>query len=83
MLQGGETKDEELTEDADECFDKNEGQKYTEKSSEDVRNAFTGSLCKFRTMEEQEIEAHLEMPGRKETLEVIGKFVHAVWEKAC
>ncbi|XP_067892855.1 DBIRD complex subunit ZNF326 isoform X2 [Heterodontus francisci] len=48
-------------------------EKNTEKYGEDYRNAFTCSLCKFRTTEEQEIEAHLETPYHKETLEFIGK----------
>uniref|UniRef100_UPI00398F3893 DBIRD complex subunit ZNF326 n=1 Tax=Pristiophorus japonicus TaxID=55135 RepID=UPI00398F3893 len=48
-------------------------EKNTEKYGEDYRNAFTCSLCKFRTTEEQEIEAHLETPYHKETLEYIGK----------
>ncbi|XP_072883299.1 DBIRD complex subunit ZNF326-like [Hemitrygon akajei] len=45
----------------------------TEKYGEDYRNAFTCSLCKFRTTEEQEIEAHLETPYHKETLDFIAK----------
>uniref|UniRef100_A0A4W3HHF7 DBIRD complex subunit ZNF326 n=1 Tax=Callorhinchus milii TaxID=7868 RepID=A0A4W3HHF7_CALMI len=48
-------------------------EKNTEKYGEDYRNAFTCSLCKFRTTEQQEIEAHLETPYHKETLEYIGK----------
>ncbi|XP_032884876.1 DBIRD complex subunit ZNF326 isoform X1 [Amblyraja radiata] len=48
-------------------------EKNTEKYGEDYRNAFTCSLCKFRTTEELEIEAHLETPYHKETLEFIGK----------
>ncbi|GCB73513.1 hypothetical protein scyTo_0002592 [Scyliorhinus torazame] len=51
-----ERKDEELTEEAYECFDKNVRQKHTAKFSEDDQNA----LVKFQTTEEQEIEAHLE-----------------------
>ncbi|GCB60223.1 hypothetical protein scyTo_0006842 [Scyliorhinus torazame] len=42
-----ETKDEEITEVAYECFDKNEGQNYAEKFSENDRNAFMCSLCKL------------------------------------
>ncbi|XP_062920745.1 DBIRD complex subunit ZNF326 isoform X1 [Mobula hypostoma] len=48
-------------------------EKNTEKYGEDYRNAFTCSLCKFRTTEEQEIEAHLETPYHKETLDFIAK----------
>ncbi|GCB72651.1 hypothetical protein scyTo_0002113 [Scyliorhinus torazame] len=36
--QGRETKGEELTEDADECFVKNECQRYTEQFREDIWN---------------------------------------------
>ncbi|GCB72421.1 hypothetical protein scyTo_0006296 [Scyliorhinus torazame] len=71
VVQDRETKGEERTEDAYEWFDKNEGQKYTEKCGEDVWNAFTWPLCK--TTEEQEIEVHLEMPDHKKTLKLIGK----------
>ncbi|GCB68930.1 hypothetical protein scyTo_0000970 [Scyliorhinus torazame] len=64
---------EERTQDEYERFDKNEGQNYTEKFSEGVGNGFTSSVCKFRTKEEHEFEAHFGTPDQKETHEFIGK----------
>ncbi|GCB71676.1 hypothetical protein scyTo_0001662 [Scyliorhinus torazame] len=51
---------------------KSSGENYTEKFSEDVRNSVICSLCKFRTTEQEVIEAHLEMPDHKETYAFIG-----------
>ena len=66
VVQHQERKDEEFTEDAYECFDKNGSQKYARKYGKDYRNTNSEPQWNRKLR-------HKEAPNHKETLEFIGK----------